>query len=143
MILDKLSQFADSEDFFGAAGTAKIGNAIPLGAAGPNLGEGHALHLVIGVTEAMAGGTSVQFNLVTADNAALDSNPVTLLSTPVLTTASVTLGLQALVVALPKATYKAFLGITATRVGTSTAGEIDAFLTMDPPTWRAYPEGLN
>lgn len=139
MLIDKLTRFCDGANFFGTAGTAKIGDAIDLSVAA-NQGEGTPLYLVIIVSTTMADGTSVAFNLVTADNEALSSNPVTILTTPVTLTAAAVAGLQVIAVALPKADYKRWLGITATRVGNSTAGAIHAFLTQDPPAWRAYPE---
>jgi hypothetical protein len=127
----------------GSAGTAKIGLALDLRAAPTDMGEGYPMYLVIVVGTAFAGGTSAAFNLVTADNVALSSNPVTLLSTPAITTANLPAGATAIVVAIPKANYKRYLGLTVTEVGDYTAGTIKAFLTVDPPAWRAYPEGNN
>jgi len=143
MIMDKLTAFALKQNFFGTAATAKIGDALDLTAFPTDMGEGYPMYLVVLVTTAMAGGTAMTVNLVTAANAALDSGPVTLLSSAAVAQAAATAGTQVLVVALPKASYKRYLGVTVTRTGTSTAGAISAFLTQDPPSWRAYPEGLN
>lgn len=140
MLIDTRSTFAWEEDVDGAAGTAKVGEAMDLEVEA-NQGEGYPLYLVILFTTTTAGGTSTAYNLVTADNAALSSNPVTLLSTPVYAVAAGTAGTYAIVVPIPKADYKRYLGITVTRVGTVTAGAISAFLVQDPPAWRAYPEG--
>ena len=142
MLIDTRSTFAWEEDVDGSAGTAKLGEAMDLEVEA-NQGEGYPLYLVILFTTTTAGGTSTAYNLVTADNAALDSNPVTLLSTPVYAVASGVAGVYAIVVPLPKADYKRYLGITVTRVGTVTAGAVSAFLVQDPPAWRAYPEGMN
>jgi hypothetical protein len=143
MLIDTRSTFAWEEDFFGAAATAKVGEAMDLTAHPTDMGEGYPLYLVIQITTAMVGGTSVAFNLVTADNAALSSGAVTLLSSAVIAQASATAGTVVLVVPLPKADYKRYLGLTATRVGTSTEGAVSAFLVQDPPNWRPYPEGNN
>lgn len=143
MIIDKLNAFALKTDFFGSAGTEQLGDAIDLGAFPTDMGEGLPYYLVALVTTAMAGGTSVQVNLVTADNDALTAAPVTLLSSAVIPVADATAGARVLMVAIPKADYKRYLGITVTRVGTSTAGALSAFLTQDPPNWRAYSGGLN
>lgn len=143
MLIDTRSTFAWEEDFFGAAGSAKIGEAMDLTAHPTDMGEGYPLYLVVQISTAMTGGTSVAFNLVTADNAALSSGDEVLLSSAVIAQASATAGTLALVVPLPKAEYKRYLGVTATRLGTSTAGAVSAFLVQDPPNWRPYPEGLN
>jgi hypothetical protein len=143
MLIDTRTTFAWEEDFFGTAATAKLGEALDLTAHPTDMGEGYPLYLVVAITAAMVGGTSVAVNLVTADNAALSSNPVVLLSSATIAQASATAGVLALVVPLPKATYKRYLGITVTRVGTSTEGALSAFLTQDPPAWRPYPEGMN
>lgn len=144
MLLDNRLRFLAGTALAGSAGTAKRGEAIDLSVAPTDQGEGYPLYLVILCTGAPAGGTSAQFNLVTADNEALSSNPVTLLSTPAIATAALLAGVQLLVVPLPKATYKRWLGITVTEVGTfSTPGTFEAFLVQDPPNWRAYAEGNN
>lgn len=143
MILDKLNAFALQEDFFGGAATAKVGDAVDLTATDSDMGEGYPMYFVALVTEDMAGGTSMQVNLVTADDDALSTNKVTLVSSAVVALADATAGAKLLMVALPKADYARYLGITVTRVGTSTAGALSAFLTQDPPNWRAYPEGNN
>ena len=142
MLIDTRTTFAFEEAVDGAAGTVKLGKALDMSVAADQ-GEGYPLYLVILFTTTTAGGTSTQYNLVTADNAALDSNPVVLLGTPAIPVASGVAGTYAIVVAIPKANYKRFLGINLTRVGTVTAGAVSAFLVQDPPSWRAYPEGLN
>lgn len=143
MLIDKNSTFAWQTNFFGAAATAKIGDAMNLTAFPTDMGEGYPLYLVTLITTAMVGGTSVQFNLVTDSSEALTTAPVTLVSSSVILTAEAIAGSNPLIVALPKADYKQWLGLTVTRVGISTAGAVSAFLTQDPPNWRAYAEGLN
>lgn len=143
MLIDTRTTFAWKENFFGAAATAKVGESVDLSVDSTNMGEGYPLYLVVQFSTSMAGGTSAAFNLVTADNDGLSTNAVTLVSSAVIATASATQGTRAVVVAIPKATYKRYLGITVTRVGTSTAGAIDAFLVQDPSAWQAYPEGMN
>lgn len=142
MLIDQRTTFAWEEDVDGTAGTVKLGEALDLTVAS-NMGEGYPMYLVILFTTTTAGGTSTAYNLVTADNAALDSNPVTLLTSPVYPVAAGVAGVQAVVVAIPKAAYKRWLGITVTRVGTLTAGAVSAFLIQDPSAWRAYAEGNN
>lgn len=142
MLIDTRTTFAWETALAGSAGTAKIGDAIDLSVES-NMGEGYPMYLVISMSEAAAGGTSAAFNLVTADDEALTTNAVTLLSTGAIVTADLPAGALAIVVAIPKADYARWLGLTATEVGTFSAGSIRAFLTQDPPAWRAYPEGNN
>lgn len=44
---------------------------------------------------------------------------------------------------LPRGTYERYLGLIQT-VGTAdlTAGKVDAFITLDPPSWLALPDAL-
>lgn len=142
MLIDTRSTFAWEEAVDGGAGTVKLGEVMDLEVEA-NQGEGYPLYLVVVVSTAVAGGTSIAVNLVTADNAALSSGEETLLSTPAVAVADLTAGAQVIAVALPKADFKRYLGITITRVGTVTAGALSAFLVQDPPAWRAYPEGNN
>jgi hypothetical protein len=144
MLIDTRTQFAENAAFDGGAGTVKHGDAIDLSVAPTDQGEGYPLFFVASIgTTAGAGGTSLAVNLVTADNEALDSNPVTLLSTPAIATASLTAGARLIAVPLPKATYKRWLGVTITRVGTLSAGTLRTFLVQDPPNWRAYKDAVN
>ncbi len=39
--------------------------------------------------------------------------------------------------------YERYLGILAVGTGTQSAGAINAFLTLDPAGWRAYPDAIN
>jgi len=145
MLIDTRTTFAWATAFpgiAGLAGTAKIGDALDLSVVS-DMGEGYPMYLVIQMSTAAAGGTSAAFNLVTADNEALTTNPVTLFSTGPIVTASLILNASVIVIAIPKADYKRWLGLTITEVGNFTTGAIRAFLTQDPPAWRAYAEGLN
>lgn len=143
MLIDSRARFANATNVFGTAATAKAGLTIDLRAAPTDLGEGTPLYFVIFGTTAAVGGTSIEFQLVTADNVALDSGPVVLLSTGAIAIAGITIGARLIAVALPKATYKRYLGLRVVRVGDSTAGAVTAFITDHVPSWRAYPEGMN
>lgn len=144
MLIDLRTAFAyPAEGVDGSAGTVKLGEALDLTAFPTDMGEGYPLYLVILVETAASGGTSINYHLTTAENSALTTNPVDLLTTGAIVIASHTAGAQLLAVPLPKADYKRWLGIRITRVGTVSAGAVRAFLVQDPPSWRAYPEGNN
>jgi hypothetical protein len=142
MLIDERLTFAWDEAPEGSAGTTVLGDVIDL-TEEVDQGEGYPLYLVIKIGTATAGGTSIDFQLITADNAALSSGDVTLYSTGAIATAAMTAGATVAMIAIPKADYKRYLGMKITEVGTFSAGTIKAFITQDPPAWRAYPEGNN
>lgn len=142
MLIDTRSTFAWEAAVDGGAATVKLGKAMDLSVEADQ-GEGYPLYLVIMVPTTVTGGTSIAFELVTDDAAALDDAPVVLLSSSAQAIATLAAGRMVLAVPLPKAEYKRYLGLRITRVGTVTAGAVSAFLVQDPPNWRAYPEGNN
>jgi hypothetical protein len=139
MLLDKRSTFA-RELSIPAAGTAKFGEAIPLSVRA-NQGEGYPLYLVVSVPVAGVGGTSFALELVTDDNEALTS-PTVLAALGTWPLASLTLGAQLFAGPIPQAFYETFVGLRQTTVGVFSAGKINAFLITDPPSWRAYANGM-
>lgn len=153
MILDKRNEFGDAVALnTGIAGTYTVGDQIDVGTV-RELGGNQALFLVIVVAVGInaAGAGTVQFKLTSADNAALTSNPVDHLTTPVLSTSTTSgnaggalaAGKRLLAVQIPlegDTPYKRFLGIRQVTGGANavTAGAIDAFLTTDVAAWKAY-----
>lgn len=142
MLIDERLTFAWDEEPEGSAGTTKLGKAIDLGVEADQ-GEGYPLYLVIKIGAAMVGGTSINFQLVTDEADDMDTDEVVLFQTGAIVTAAMTAGATVAMIAIPKADYKRYLGILITEVGTFSAGTIKAFITQDPPNWRAYPEGNN
>ena len=149
MILDSRNEFADATSVAAVASTALIGNVVDLGTDGINDVDG--LYLVINVdTEIITGGVAgtIQFQLASDAQAAIaiDASATVHLSSPILVTddaaansAALNAGGTILVAELPKGTYERYLGILCT-IGTTTVtdGKINAFLTMDPPSWKAF-----
>lgn len=151
MILDELLEFADATSVAGSTGTNVIGDVIDVGAVIRDLGEGEDINVVARIVTGIvaAGAGTVIFNLVTADNAALSTNPVTLLTSGSLTTqastphASVVAGTQLFNAAIPRNSYKRYLGITAVVAGNNiSSGNVDAFLTKDVANWKSYPDAI-
>jgi hypothetical protein len=154
MWIDERAEFADATDTFADAAdsTALIGDVMDL-TTNRDIGQGHPLYLVIQVTTAYAGGTSVQFILASDSTAAIATTGAETrhLATDVWTDAQLTAGFTA-VFPLPMgdtaqgedtAGYERYLGILAVDVGTHTAGAINAFLTPDPYGWASYPDANN
>lgn len=159
MIMDERNEFADAVSVAAAAGTALIGDVIPLGSVARDMGQGQPLWLVITCdTEIITGGSAgtVEFQLVSDAQAAIATDgtaTVHLSSGPFVTDDSAANDTQMnageIIFAAPLPVegnvYEAFLGILAvTATTTTTAGKINAFLTLDPPhTKKLYPEGAN
>ncbi len=161
-ILDERGEFADNESVAASAGTALIGDVIDLGAAGEDIGNGQPVYLVIrtGSTEIITGGSAgtIQFTLASDSAAAIATNGTA--TEHVLTEAFVTDGTDAndaelkageiiYQAPLPVGTggnYERYLGILCTTVTTTTtAGTINAFLTLDPhmAAGKTYPDATN
>ena len=161
-ILDERLEFADDVDVSASAGTALIGDVIDLGAAGEDLGNGQPLYLVIrtGGTEIITGGSAgtLQFTLASDAAAAIATDGTA--TEHVLTEAFVTddaaandteMNVGELIYSAPipvgtGGNYERYLGILATTVTTTTtAGTINAYLTLDPNTagGKTYPDAVN
>jgi hypothetical protein len=158
MILDERNEFADAASVAAAAGTALIGDVIDTSTVGRDLGNGQPLYLVITTaTEIITGGVAgtIKFQLVSDAQAAIavDGTATVHIDTGTFVTddagansAQLNAGGVIACIALPLqgAVYERYLGILAV-IGTTTvtAGAINAFLTLDPTGWKAYPEGAN
>lgn len=154
MILDKLAEFCDAKVITVAQdSTALIGDVINLGSVPRDIGQGQTVYLVLSVDTIFAGGTSYQFILASDSQAAIrtSSTPgqeIRHVMTDVIPEATWIQGFQ-IVLPLPMGgvegtgTYKQYLGILLVDVGSSTSGNINAFLTLDPHGWTSYPDASN
>lgn len=93
-----------------------------------DIGEGHDLYMNFAVTEAFAGGTSTNFEVIIADNAALSSNVVVIGASGATVTADLTLGKNIAVRLNPQigSLGKRYVGARYTVSGTNTAGKVTA-----------------
>jgi len=98
-------------------------NTYDLGVA-RDIGKGEALEVAIEVTTAVVGGTSVQFQIIQADDAALSVNVQVIVQTDAIPVASLVLGAQIPVHVDRVDPYPArrYLGVRYVQVGTVTAG---------------------
>lgn len=148
MILDDRNEFLDATAVnTGGAGTYTLGDQIDLGASQRrDLGGDQALYLVMQVDTGLAGSTgTIAFQLVSADDAALTTNPIVHLQTAAFSTtgssATTTLapGTVLLTAQLPRDFYRRYVGIRQVTASAATsAGAISAFLVEDAAAWRAY-----
>jgi hypothetical protein len=93
-----------------------------------DIGEGHNLNMNFAMTEAFAGGTSTNFEVIIADNAALSSNVVVVGASGAIATADLTLGKNVAVRINPLigSLGKRYIGARYTVSGTNTAGKVTA-----------------
>ena len=156
MIMDRLTQFCDAESVANAAGTDLIGDVIDIEQL-RDLGQGQPIYLVIRChTDIITGGAAgtIQFELASDAQAAIatDGSATTHFLTGTFVTDDATpneldAGDTIAIFALPLDhlnTYERYLGILAiVATTTTTAGAIDAFLTMDVAAWKAYADASN
>lgn len=155
-VMDELTEFADAASVAAAAGTALIGDVIPLSVA-RDIGNGQPVYLVITVdTEIITGGSAgtIKFQLVSDAQAAIatDGTASVHFDTGTFVTddsaandSQMNAGSVICCVPLPLEgrVYEAFLGILAVIATTTvTAGKINAFLTLDPSKWKASADAL-
>jgi hypothetical protein len=149
MILDERTEFADATSVVGtAASEAILGDVIDLGATPTlrDIGAGRQLFLVIQVDTTVAasgGAANVTFKLKSDSTADLNTSATTHLSTGAIAKGTLTAGYQ-IAYALPlTATYERYLGVTFTPdTNNTTAGKVNAFLTMDVANYVAYPDAI-
>jgi hypothetical protein len=98
-----------------------------------DMGEGGDLYMNFAMTEAFAGGTSTNFEIIIADNAALSSNVVVIGASGAIVTADLTLGKNVAVRLNPQIASlgKRYLGARYTVSGTNSAGKVTADMVMD------------
>lgn len=142
MITDKFLRVSDAQAL---TTTAVSTDTIDLSVA-RDIGEGQDLFMNFAVTTALAGGTSVKFEVIQADNAALSSNVVVIGSSDAVVTASLAAGYNTAVRINPQvaSTGKRYLGARYTIVGTYTSGNVTADIVTDIQDGRkAYASGFS
>ena len=157
-ILDERSEFADAVSVAAAAGTANIGDVIDSSVVS-DLGQGNAIYLVVSVdTEIITAGAAgtLKFQLVSdaTGTIATDGSATVHAESPAYVTdgtdanaAQMKAGAKPFVIALPGegAVYERYLAVQAvTATTTTTAGAVNAYLTLNPPTSvKSFPDAAN
>ena len=160
MWLDERTEFCDDVDVSASAGTALVGDVIDSSVA-RDLGNGQPVYLVIrtGGTEIITGGSAgtLQFKFASDAAAAIatDGSATEHLVTDTFVTddsaansALFNAGGLIFMGAIPLEgpAYERYIGILAvTATTTTTAGTINAFLTLDPhmAAGKSYPDAVN
>lgn len=155
-IMDERTEFADNASVAAAAGTALIGDQIPLSYA-RDLGNGQPIYLCITCSESIiTGGDAGTIRFLLASDAtasiATDGSASVHFDTGTFVTDgddanAIDAGAVIACVPLPLEglrAYEGFLGILCTIATTTvTAGRINAWLSLTPIGNRMYPEGAN
>ena len=104
-----------------------------------DIGEGTPLYMNFAVTTALAGGTSVKFEVITSAAAALTS-PTVIGSSDAILTAALTAGKNVVVRLNPEIAGKAqqYLGARYTVAGTNTGGKLTADIVETIGDGRKY-----
>jgi len=125
-IMDKELQFALGQADHRAAATYLSTNVVDLGhARGRKIIAPEQPILQIRVGAAYVGGTSITWELVSADNEALSTNPQVIASTGAILTANLTINTIVAEIALPRNIPRRYLGVKGTVVGVMSAGTHD------------------
>lgn len=148
MILDERTEFCDADTLTTTTGTNNEGDIIDLSVA-RDIGNGQPVYVVFQVDTAVtsAGAATVAFQIVSdgTSTIATDGTQTIHYTSRAVPKAELVAGFT-MVVPLPleDPDYERYLGVQAV-VGTAalTAGAINAFLTLDPHGWQAYPDATN
>lgn len=157
MMMDKQNLFSDQQNLAVAAGNVLSDFSIDCGVSGwldvvsgavknipqggtppTDPGKGEHPELLIRVTQPFAGGTSIQVQLVQADDAALGTNMEVLSESPAVPDATAVLGFRFRLNEIPSGITRRFLGLRYVLVGgPHTTGKITAGILMDSE--QTYP----
>lgn len=109
-----------------------------------DLGEGSDLFGRFQVTTAQAGATSVEMQIVVADDAAISTNVTVIGTTGAVATASLTAGARFACSLNPRLGSRGqrYMAARYVIVGTSTAGAFTADVGMEVQDFKTYPVGF-
>lgn len=142
MITDDFLLFANAQASVRAAGNYTSTNVLDTGANPRDLGSGEQLQILITIDIAFAGGTSVEFQVITADDAAMSVNVTTIGSSTPIPVASLGVGaIRYLDVPNVPGRGQRYMAIRAVGVGTFTLGSFSARIVKDVVDAKTYPVG--
>lgn len=148
-IMDSRAEFCDATALSTAGtGLALVGNVMDISVV-RDLGNGRPVYLVISCDTTITSAGAATLGFVVASDAqaaiAVDGTATEHLRTQLIAKATWVAGFQQIVELPPEfPAYEQFLGILQNvGVAALTAGKINAYLTLDPPRWKAYKNDPN
>lgn len=156
MILDERTELADAVSVASTAGTINVGDVIDMSVV-RDIGNGQPVYLIVTVdTEIITGGTAgtIQFQLVSDSVTTPDTStatkhaysPVYVTDDSAANSPELNAGGVPFQIALPVEgeQYERYVGLQAV-IGTTTttAGNVNAFLSLDPYGWKSHPDATN
>jgi len=150
MIMDKSTEFADAQSVGTPnSSTVNVGDVIDLGVA-RDIGNGKPVYVVVQVDTAITSGGSatVRFKVASdsSSSIAVDGTQTEHVVSDAIAVASLTQGYQlVMVLPLENPAYERYLGfqVEETSGNALTAGNVNAFLTLDGQGWKAYADANN
>lgn len=142
MILDERIEFASATALdTSGTDTDLIGDVYDTGGDGWNEAEGLYLVIQVSTTATSAGSATVQFHLASDAAAAIatDGSATYHWSSSAIAVATLTAGYYVAKIQIPAGEYERYVGIlTTTGTAALTAGAINAFVTPNIKTWKAF-----
>lgn len=133
MKFDYENLFCNAVSVAGDGASTIIGDVIDAGVA-RRIGRGMPLYVLLQCIAAASGGTSVQFEIRGADDAALTTNPVVLSSSGVIAVATLVAGYQVPMGIIAPGIAKRYYGLWRTTVGAVTAITVTCGITTELQT---------
>lgn len=138
MRLNELDKFAKEQ---AVTGTALAEFVKDLGLQPPDFGGSDAPFLIVSCSDTAAGPGTLKAELLTSDSEDL-SSPKVVLSSGEFAAADLETGAEVIALRLPGGDMKRYLGVRFVVAGGDfTAGEFNAFLTLDRQMVKAYKRG--
>lgn len=148
--IDKNNTFATAASVAHAAGTVVLGDYYDTG--NDTINDVDDIYFVVVVTtEIITAGSAgtIQFELVTSASTTVSSSPTVHLTSASQATGATTTnpaveaGGVLIYAELPKGVYLRYMGVLyIVGTTTTTAGNVDAFLTKGFPQWTAFPAAI-
>lgn len=136
MIMDQQNLFSDAQAVTASANSTNVIDTLPGGQnTKSGIGDGQDISLFALITQTFATLTSLNIQLVSADDAALSVNPIVHFDSGAIPVASLTAKARPVALDLPYGKYRRYVGLKYVVTGTAaTAGAITAGLVEDLQT---------
>lgn len=136
MIMDQQNLFSDAQAITASANSTNVIDTLPGGQnTKSGIGDGQDISLFALVGQAFATLTSLNIQLVSADDAALTTNPIVHFDSGAVPVASLTAKARPVQIDLPYGKYRRYVGLKYVVTGSNaTAGTITAALVEDLQT---------